>query len=119
MRVIIAGSREIKDAMTILWAIEHSGFEITEVVSGTAQGVDQLGEMWAQTHDVPVKKFPADWSSGKQGGYLRNLEMAGYADALIAIWDGKSKGTRHMIDIANNAGLKVFIYQVGQKGLFS
>lgn len=70
-----------------------------------------MGEFWALHHDIPVKKFPADWGGlGKRAGYLRNEQMADYADALIAVWDGKSKGTKHMIDVATVKELKVFTF---------
>lgn len=69
-----------------------------EVVSGGAHGADSIGEMWAHQHGIPVKIFPADWENqGRKAGILRNIEMGDYADYLIAFWDGKSKGTHHMI----------------------
>lgn len=113
MKVIIAGSRSITNQQTVVQAIEQSGFDITEVVSGTARGVDRLGEAWAEQNNVPVKRFPADWRKwGYIGGFKRNEQMAEYADALIAIWDGGSGGTRHMIRIARERGLKVFVCEV-------
>ena len=70
-----------------------------------------MGEFGALHHDSPVKKFPADWGGlGKRAGYLRNEQMADYADALIAVWDGKSKGTKHMIDSAASKGLIVKVF---------
>lgn len=111
MKVIIAGSRGIEDFTTISKAISNSGFIITEVVSGTARGVDKLGEKWAEKNRVPVKRFPADWNKhGKSAGYKRNKQMAEYADALIAVWDGESRGTGHMINLAREAGLSVYVY---------
>lgn len=72
---------------------------ITEVVSGGARGIDQAGEWWAATKGIPVKVFCADWAVlGKGAGMHRNVEMAKYADCLVAIWDGKSSGTKHMIE---------------------
>jgi len=63
---------------------------------------------YANERGYPIKQFPADWNKyGKSAGYKRNEEMAKYADALIAFWDGKSKGTKHMIDLAKRYGLKV------------
>ena len=109
MKVIIAGSRSIINYRAVRSAIERVGIEITEVVSGTARGVDKLGERWAAENNIPIKRFPADWNKhDKRAGYLRNVEMAEYADALIAIWDGESKGTKHMIDIAIKNGLSVY-----------
>ena len=110
MKVIIAGSRGIYDYNTILEAIKKSNFNISEVVSGKAIGVDQLGERYANENNISLKLFPANWTEhGKRAGYLRNEEMAEYADALIAVWDGASRGTKHMIDIANDKQLKVCI----------
>ena len=112
MKTIIAGSRSITDLSVIYKAVEESGFTITEVVCGGARGVDSLGRKWAGNGNrIPVKLFLPDWANqGKSAGYKRNVEMANYADALIAIWDGISKGTQHMINIAEQKGLKVFIY---------
>lgn len=111
MRVIIAGSRSITSYATVCEAIKASGFDITKVVSGCARGVDQNGEEWAFNHKIPVKLFHAFWNEeGKQAGPRRNQRMAEYAEALIAIWDGLSPGTRDMIERANKHGLKVFVY---------
>lgn len=110
MKVIIAGSRTIDDYNVVQMAIYESNFIIQEVVSGGANGVDKLGEKYANESRIPIKIFQAMWKiSGRKAGFLRNLEMAKYADALIAIWDGESKGTKNMIDLAKNYGLKVFI----------
>lgn len=79
-----------------------------EIVSGTANGADKLGEKYANEKGYLLKKFPADWDKyGKSAGFKRNVEMSNYADALIAFWDGKSKGTKHMIDLAKRYELKV------------
>jgi hypothetical protein len=112
MKTIIAGSRTIEDYTTVLDAVKQSGFTITEIVSGTARGVDRLGERYGEEHGIPIERFPADWDThGKRAGYLRNETMINYADALIAIWDGISKGTNHAINLAKEKGLKVFIYK--------
>jgi hypothetical protein len=115
MKTIIAGSRTVTEYMTVLEAILNSDFTVTEVVSGTARGVDQLGELFASDMQLPVKKFPADWNGlGKRAGYVRNTQMADYAEQLIAIWDGKSPGTKHMIDIATKKGLAVYVQQTNR-----
>lgn len=118
MKTIIAGSREITDPSVVDRAIKESGFTITEVVSGACRGVDELGEQWAAERGVKVKRFPAGWSElGKAAGPIRNAAMAKYADALIAIWDGESRGTRHMITLAYSCGLKVFVWHQTGTGL--
>ncbi len=117
MKTIIAGSRDIDDYDVIKTAVLNSGYVITEVVSGRAKGVDKLGERWATDNNIPVKEFPAHWNTyGKTAGFRRNNEMAKYADALIAVWDGRSKGTRHMIDTATREGLRVYVQVVGERG---
>jgi len=117
MKVIIAGSRSITSYRLAEEAVAASGFEITEVVSGTARGVDRLGELWAARHGVPVTRFPADWGAyGKQAGFVRNADMAEYADALVALWDGGSRGTQHMINLARGAGLKVHVVTAEVEG---
>jgi hypothetical protein len=114
-RVIVAGSRGAgSDADTYL-LLENklnsilSKKSVThniEIVSGTAAGADKMGEHYAVVYSHDIKQFPADWTKfGKRAGYIRNEEMAQYADALVALWDGKSRGTKHMIDIANRHGL--------------
>lgn len=113
MRTIIAGSRNITDMKHLLTALSVCGWVPTVVISGTAQGADQLGEKWASNSDIPCERYPADWDKyGKSAGYKRNEQMAGVAEALIALWDGKSKGTKHMIDIALRNGLRVHVHKV-------
>lgn len=113
MHVIIAGSRGITDLLTIYKAVEDSGFKITTVISGTARGVDKLGEHWARDNNKPVQQYPANWEVfGKSAGYRRNEVMASHADALIAVWDGVSKGTAHMINIMKAQHKPVHIYYV-------
>ena len=98
MKVIIAGSRSITNYQHVYQAWLNSKFDLTEIVSGGARGVDSLGEELAKELDIPVKRFIPHWREyGKKAGILRNVEMAEYADALIAVWDGRSKGTAHMI----------------------
>jgi hypothetical protein len=110
MKVIIAGTRykdadqknPFDDYALIVEAVERSGFKITEVVSGCAIGTDRLGEQWAKANNIPVKEMPAtphDWHQyGKRAGPMRNKRMAEYADAAIVVWDGKSPGTRNMVE---------------------
>lgn len=113
MKIIIAGSRNINNRGAVGRAIASCPFTITEVVSGTARGVDSIAESIAATKGYPVKLFPADWDKyGKPAGAIRNKQMAEYADALIAIWDGQSKGTRNMIETMNQTGKPVFLYLV-------
>lgn len=114
MKTIIAGSRSITDYETVKQAVISSRFEITEVVSGTARGVDALGERWAIENGIPLKRFPANWSAhGKAAGPMRNQVMADYADALVLVWDGRSRGSADMLARAVRGGLKIFALEDG------
>lgn len=109
MKVVIAGSRTIDDYTLLLLAIKQFPFPITEIVSGKARGVDTLGEIWARANNIPIKEFPADWSTyGSAAGPIRNKKMADYCDAAIVLWDGKSAGSKHMINEMNK--LKKYVY---------
>ena len=113
MKTIIAGSRSIIEFKHVFNAVKKSGFNITEIVSGTAKGVDRLGELYGKNFKIPVKQFPADWNQyGKRAGMIRNQQMSDYADALIAIYDGVSSGTKNMIEIAKKDELEVFVYEI-------
>ena len=85
--------------------------ELTCIISGGARGVDRLGQRFAKENDIHLEIYRADWDSyGKAAGYRRNVQMAEVADALAAFWDGESKGTGHMIDIATKRDLKVLVF---------
>jgi hypothetical protein len=118
MQVIIAGSRGIEDLQLVAAAIVASGFDITEVLSGTCRGVDLLAERWAMARSIPVKRYPAEWHRfGKRAGPLRNIamvnEVASSRGGLIAVWDGISRGTRQAIEYAHQQGISVYVHRVG------
>ena len=105
MRTIIAGSRKITDYKTVLNAIrksiEISGIRPTCIISGGANGIDKLGEKFAKEFEFPLEIHNAEWDKyGNKAGFVRNEQMALVSDALIAIWDGESKGTKHSIDLS-------------------
>lgn len=109
MKVIIAGGRKFNDYEMLRSKCDFilSNQKHIEVVSGAAEGADKLGEKYAREKGFEIKRFQADWSKGKSAGYKRNKQMAEYADALICFWDGESKGSKHMIDLATESNLKV------------
>lgn len=111
VKVVIAGSRTIVDYNVVTHAMRASGLVPTEIVSGGARGVDWLGEQWAATRGLPIRRFPADWIIGRHAGFLRNTDMAEYADALVAVWDGNSRGTAHMIEAMRKRGKRVFVWR--------
>lgn len=112
-RVIIAGTRTFTDYTLLQRECNHLLSEKQRthniiVVSGTARGADTLGERYARERGFQLRRFPADWDKdGKKAGMLRNYRMADNADALIAFWDGTSRGTANMIDIARKKNLPV------------
>lgn len=99
MKVIIAGNRDLKASRNrVAEIVEMSGYSVDELVCGMATGIDMSGNIWASQEGIAVKEFPANWEKyGLAAGPKRNKLMADYADALIIIWDGKSKGTLNMI----------------------
>lgn len=122
LRIIIAGSRDFNDydflKKEVLDIVKHDNRpkKLCKIISGGARGADTLGEKFANEYGLEIKRFIPNWDGlGKRAGYVRNAEMAKYAvengndGMLIAFWDGVSKGTKHMIDLANRYGLEVHI----------
>ena len=121
MKLIIAGSRGITDIDTLIKAISCYDLKdkITEIVSGTALGADRLGEIYAEMNNIKLTKFPADWKHyPRSAGYKRNLEMSVYGDALLALWDGKSRGTKHMINVSQKKKMLVHVYNINSPPMF-
>lgn len=119
-RVIVAGGRDFNDYNLLKNKLDHAlRNRINEgivIVSGAARGADKLGERYAKERGYEIDSHPADWEKhGKSAGYIRNKEMAQCSDALMAFWDGKSRGTKHMIDLANQQELKVITVRYPQE----
>ena len=119
-RVIIAGSRNfnnyelLKKECDAFLSDKKEKYNIT-IISGGARGADFYGEKYAQDEGFSLEVFPADWKKfGKSAGFRRNEQMAEFADALIAFWDGKSHGTKHMIDTATEKGMNVSVVNYGK-----
>lgn len=113
MKTIIAGTRNLNmDGVLPLLLRGFNEWEITEVVSGHGGNVDLAGEKWAMMNDIPLKIFFANWDIGRAAGPIRNKQMANYADALVCIWDGKSRGSFNMIEEANKRGLKIKVFEI-------
>lgn len=117
LKIIIAGSRDFDNYDLLEETMSNFLKENTnnvEIVSGTARGADRLGEKFAENHGYQVKRFPANWNLyGKSAGPIRNRKMAEYASEghgiLFVFWDGASKGTKNMIDLAEKYGLEVHV----------
>ena len=113
-RIIVAGGRHFNDYLKLTKTLNHMLSILPkgdiEIVSGKAKGADHLGELYASDNNLSVALFPADWDTyGKAAGYRRNAEMADYGTHLVAFWDGESRGTKSMIELAKKKGLKVSV----------
>lgn len=97
----------------VLLAINNAGFQIDELVCGMASGVDIAAYKWAKRKRIKIYEFYAPWYSkdgelDRDAGFKRNERMAEFADALIAVWDGESKGTKHMINCMKLRGKPLY-----------
>lgn len=114
MKLIIAGSRDLYVSVEELHDIigkTLGNLVITEIVWGMAPGIDSCGKEYADAFKIKDKPFPADWNKyGKPAGSRRNLQMAQYADALLLIWDGRSRGSANMR--ARMKGMKKPVYEI-------
>lgn len=112
-KVIIAGGRNFNDYQLLKSTMDKLLSNIKDkivIICGQARGADTLGEIYAKEKDYEVNYYPANWDFyGKSAGYIRNEEMAKNSDALVAFWDGKSRGTKHMIETAKKYNLKIRI----------
>jgi hypothetical protein len=80
------------------------------ILSGMARGADTCGWTYAKRNDIDLYEYPADWNQyGKRAGFMRNAEMAREANALLVFWDGKSRGTQHMISCMADLGKQTYI----------
>lgn len=113
MKLIIAGSRELKASIEEIHAlVQHYKLFPTAIVSGRARGIDTCGEAYAKAYGIPILPFPVtkqEWETiGRSAGHKRNAKMAVEGDALLLIWDGKSSGSAGMKDRMLELGKPVF-----------
>ena len=113
MTLIIAGSRTFTDYQLLCQTLAPERQHITQVLTGGARGADQLGYRWAWKHAIRHQLFRADWERfGKSAGVRRNFQMAQAGDMLLAFWDGRSAGTRHLISCMQQLGKPVVVIRV-------
>ena len=115
LKIIIAGSRNFNNEELLFLKCSSiiSKNTVSEIISGNSKGADQLGEKFAIANGISVTKFIPNWQLyGKGAGEIRNIEMAKHANGLIAFWDGKSKGTKNMIDIDKKNNLRLWVIQI-------
>ena len=112
-KLIIAGGRDFSDYDRLSSLMATIRYTDVEIVCGKATGADALGERYAKEHGLVIHEFPADWQkNGRAAGPIRNEEMAKFADGCLCFWNGKSRGTKSMIDLARkyNLGLRIEKY---------
>ena len=119
-RIVIAGCRDYNNYNEAKKYISYYLNDIRKqnnivILSGCATGADALGERYAKENDFKVEKYPANWEKyGKYAGPKRNKEMAKNCDCIICFWDGKSKGTKSMITLAEEYKKPIRIIKISQ-----
>lgn len=107
MKVAIIGSRNlcVNDLQKFIPA------DVTEIVSGGAKGIDRCAARYADFHNIKLTVFLPEYNRyGKAAPLKRNLKIIEYADLVIAFWDGKSKGTKYVIDNCKKQNIKLIIH---------
>jgi hypothetical protein len=117
VKLIIAGSRTLEPTTDFISSLLLHPEKVTRVVSGGAKGVDRAGEAWAESQGLPYVRFVPGWGLHHKtyAAFVRNHDMAFYADALLAIWDGHSKGTAHMIQAMRDLNKPVKVVHCATK----
>lgn len=108
MNILIAGSRTITDYPTLFNAWFKTPYEWRKpeptIISGCAAGVDTLAITFADRMWYDLIRMPANWKKfGPSAGFIRNVEMVKICDAALILWDGKSSGTHHTIELLKHA----------------
>jgi len=123
IKLIIAGSRYYNDLKDFEELTNRKVVDLLikgkdknlEIISGGARGVDSMARIFANLYKFKFTEFPADWELyGRNAGVIRNIQMANYGTHLLAFWDGKSKGTGHMIRTAERLDLEVDIIYINE-----
>lgn len=113
MKLIISGSRTIWDKKALEWCLDivMREVKITEVITGGALGVDTIADKVAKERKIDRTIMFANWEKhAGSAGPRRNLRMAKYGDLLLALWDGKSDGTRNMIVEAEKRNMLTYVF---------
>lgn len=117
-RIVVAGCRDYSNYEE---AKKYIDFCISKIkdkytlvfVSGGCSGADFLGERYARENGYGTEIYFANWKKyGKSAGPKRNEEMSKIGDYFICFWDGKSKGTKSMINYARKTGKPIKIKMI-------
>jgi len=118
MRILVAGSRSIRDYQLVARILRQVVPKTTGTfIVGGAAGVDAMAETWGNTHGHQIERYRPDWRRwGKSAGFVRNARMLreGKPDMAVLIWDGKSPGTAHMKTLLVEAGIHTFVFCKGK-----
>ena len=107
MKVAVIGSRELKVNNLEKYLPE----EVTEIVSGGARGIDTSAREYALKNNIKLKEFLPEYEKyGRAAPLKRNMQIIDYADMVLAFWDGKSRGTKFVIDNCKRIGKRVKIF---------
>jgi len=115
MKIAIVGSRTFYDQPLLRESVskELDISEIDLIVSGGAKGADSLAEKFADENNISKQIFYPEWSKyGKGAGYIRNKLIIENVDIVFAFWDGKSKGTKHSINLAKELNKQLFVIKI-------
>ena len=86
---------------------------VDTIISGGAQGVDSLAESYADEHKLSKYVIRPQYKRyGRAAPLKRNQEMVDMADAVLVIWDGKSRGSRFTVEYARKQNKPLFVIQV-------
>ena len=107
MKVAVIGSRELRVDNLGKYLPE----EVTEIVSGGARGIDTSAREYALKNNIKLKEFLPEYEKyGRAAPLKRNIQIIDYADMVLAFWDGKSRGTKFVIDNCKRIGKRVKIF---------
>lgn len=113
MKTAIIGSREFTDYEFFSKTVDVYAKDISLIISGGARGTDTMAERYADEHNIPKQIFEPDWNTyGKKSGFIRNKDIIGLSELVIAFWDGASKGTQHAIKLAIKSKKQLKLYRV-------
>ena len=115
MKILVCGSRTWHGLDIIEDALRPytGGQPNVTIIHGGAPGADSIAGHVAYLMGYHIQVYRANWRQyGRAAGYMRNKQMLmeGKPDLVLAFWDGKSAGTKMMIELAKKAGVEVKIF---------
>lgn len=111
MRVAIVGSRHFAAPNRVTEYVKSLP-KGTSIITGSASGVDAAVTKAAREAGMPVQVMAASFDelADAAKAAARNQRLVEACDALVAFWDGTSKGTRATVERALDAGKEVHVF---------